>query len=126
LRARALTGTDSASSIFWAPDSHRLAFGQRGKLRSIDVMSGATQSVTDVVNTLLGGTWNRTGEMLFSMGAASNVGLYEVSESGGTPKPVVLPDRAQSLTSLMWPAFLPDGRHFLYLAWSSETTKRGI
>jgi hypothetical protein len=42
-------------------------------------------------------------------------GLYEVPDSGGTPKAVTKVDRSMH-TSHRWPKFLPDGRHFIYLA----------
>jgi dipeptidyl aminopeptidase/acylaminoacyl peptidase len=43
-------------------------------------------------------------------------GLYRVSSSGGTPVVVTKPDVSQFQVSHRWPVFLPDGRHFLYLA----------
>jgi len=42
--------------------------------------------------------------------------LFRVPSSGGTPVQVTKPDPTQSQVSHRWPTFLPDGRHFLYLA----------
>ena len=59
-----------------------------------------------------GGSWNRDGTILFVPDYAK--GIYQVSASGRTPAPVILPD-----TSKSWfyagPRFLPDGEHFLYV-----------
>src|SRR5207245_3543742 len=43
-------------------------------------------------------------------------GLYRLPSSGGTPAAVTKPDVSQFQVSHRWPVFLPDGRHFLYLA----------
>src|SRR5262249_36542967 len=43
-----------------------------------------------------------------------------VSAAGGTAAPITKIDRAQGETGSAWPAFLPDGRHFLYLGTSSR------
>jgi len=40
---------------------------------------------------------------------------YRISASGGKPVPVTALDRSQNTTH-RWPQFLPDGKHFLYLA----------
>jgi hypothetical protein len=40
----------------------------------------------------------------------------KVSASGGIPTPAVTPDSASGTSQVGWPEFLPDGRHFLYLA----------
>jgi Tol biopolymer transport system component len=39
-----------------------------------------------------------------------------VSASGGTPARITLPDASRGENSHRWPMFLPDGKHFLYLA----------
>jgi hypothetical protein len=49
-----------------------------------------------------------------------------VNEQGGKLTDVLQPDRALQQTMLVWPTFLPDGRHFLYLAWSNVPEKRAI
>jgi hypothetical protein len=46
--------------------------------------------------------------------------LYQVSATGGTPRPVTALDAPRAETSHALPQFLPDGRHFLYLAASTR------
>ena len=43
-------------------------------------------------------------------------GLWRVSSSGGTAVQITTPDPAQFQVSHRWPVFLPDGRHYIYLA----------
>ena len=43
-------------------------------------------------------------------------GLYRVPSAGGAPIQVTTPDASRFESSHRWPFFLPDGKHFLYLA----------
>ena len=61
-----------------------------------------------------GGAWNRDGVILFSPDGFA--GLSRVSSAGGTPTAVTQVDASRSEFSHRWPVFLPDGRHYLYLA----------
>jgi Tol biopolymer transport system component len=64
-----------------------------------------------------GGTWNRDGTILFSPGREG--GVFRVAASGGSATPVTSVERPRHRGHL-WPEFLPDGRHFLYLADSTD------
>ena len=44
-----------------------------------------------------------------------NTGISRVSANGGTPTPVTVVDLTH-YSSHRWPWFLPDGKHFLYIA----------
>jgi Tol biopolymer transport system component len=60
-----------------------------------------------------GGTWGGGGVIVFSPEIRS--GLERVAASGGAPVPVTRVDEKMHTTH-RWPFFLPDGKHFLYLA----------
>jgi len=62
-----------------------------------------------------GGAWGADGVILFS--PAPTASLMRVSASGGAPVPITKLDPALH-TSHRWPFFLPDGKHFLYIALS--------
>lgn len=47
-----------------------------------------------------------------------------MSASGGTPVPITNPDPNRGETTHRWPMFLPDGRHYLYLAANFAEQKR--
>src|SRR5207249_409656 len=50
--------------------------------------------------------------------------LLRVPAAGGEPSPVTELEASRKETSHMYPSFLPDGRHFLYLAQSSDPQNR--
>jgi serine/threonine protein kinase len=115
--AQQITDSDHASFPFWAPDSRRVGFFDRGKLKIADTFTGAVQPLCDAVSGR-GGTWNREGTIVFSPAVAGP--LARVSEKGGTPQPVTRVDPG-SPQAHRWPWFFPDGRHFLYMNdWSLE------
>ena len=110
--AHELPGTDNAVFPFWSPDSRALGFFADNKLKTIDLNGGSAQMIADAPIGR-GGAWGPGGVILFS--PRIQAPLMRVSAGGGTPVPVtkIDPDRH---TSHRWPFFLPDGRHFLYLA----------
>jgi Tol biopolymer transport system component len=112
--ATVLAGTEGATYPFWSPDGHALGFFAQGKLKTIDVASGRSAQLIADAPFGRGGAWGRDGVILYTPDAWS--GLYRVSSSGGVPAKVTEPDPAQAQVSHRWPVFLPDGRHFLYLA----------
>jgi Tol biopolymer transport system component len=120
-----MRGTDGASHPFWSPDGRSIGFFANGKLRRIDVSGGSVQVLCDAPNGR-GGAWNREGTILFS--PDGNAGLYRVSSTGGTPVEVTKLDTSRPESSNRWPAFLPDGRHFLFLGanFSGEFEKNTI
>jgi eukaryotic-like serine/threonine-protein kinase len=52
--------------------------------------------------------------------------LHRVSASGGEPSPVTALDPSRHENAHLFPQFLPDGRHFLFLARSFQTQNSGI
>jgi hypothetical protein len=110
-----LPGTQDATFPFWSPDSRYVAFFAEGKLKKIDPSGGTPQVICEAAAGE-GGTWNRGGDIVFAPNEAS--GLARVSSSGGMPSPLTTLDASKAEISHRWPQFLPDGRHFLYLAMS--------
>ncbi len=111
---QALAGTEGASGPFWSPDSQWIAFFAEGKLKRVAASGGETQILCDSAAGG-GGTWNRDDVILFSPAHAGEGGLVRVPAGGGTPVPVTALDAAQGETNHLWPQFLPDGRHYLYI-----------
>jgi len=116
--AQQLTGTEGAIYPFWSPDSLRVGFFAQGRLKTIDLVSSAVQTICDAAAGF-GGTWNQDGVIVFAPGITGP--LYRVPAAGGTPEPVTkLPPGSSQ--SQHWPFFLPDGKHFLYFVnWSSPS-----
>ena len=65
-------------------------------------------------------TWARDGTILFSNGwSVERRGhIFRVAASGGDPVTAAKPDPARHDTVYDYPYFLPDGRHFLFSAWT--------
>jgi eukaryotic-like serine/threonine-protein kinase len=112
--ARKLADTEGASYPFWSADSKSLAFFADGKLKKLEVAGGPVQSICDAPSGR-GGAWNKDGVIIFTPDARLG-GLYRVAASGGTPAQISAPDTAGGELSHRWPVFLPDQKHFLYLA----------
>ncbi|MGE5715690.1 MAG: protein kinase domain-containing protein [Acidobacteriota bacterium] len=113
LKARALDGTEGATRPFWSPDSRFLAFVSGGKLQKVDVTGGPPQKICDAPGGS-DGTWSTTGVILLD--GTGPQPIRRVPASGGTAVDFVKQDASRKERSVAWPEFLPDGRHFLYMA----------
>jgi Tol biopolymer transport system component len=121
--ARPLVGTDGGFQPFWSPDSRAVGFFANGKLKWIDVSGGSVQTVCDAPSNY-SGAWGHDGTIIFSRGVAS--GLYRVPASGGTPIQLTTVDASRNEIEHVWPYFLPDGRHFLFLARNAQPENSAI
>ena len=126
LIAQPLSGTEDADLPFWSPDSRFIGFFAAGKIKKIDAAGGPSSTVCDYPanSSPIGATWNRDDVILFSF-AAGQAGVQRVPASGGTPSAATTPDRQSEEIGHVRPFFLPDGRHFLYMALGSERTGGG-
>jgi len=119
--ARPLPGTEGASGPFWSPDNRSLGFFADGKLKTIEASGGPAVIVADAP-VGGGGSWNRDGTILFVAGYTR--GIYRVSASGGTAARVIAVDASEFATNVL-ARFLPDGKHFLYLALGPHSATTG-
>jgi Tol biopolymer transport system component len=113
-KAVVVPATEDASHPFWSPDGRSVGFFSQGKLKKVDVFSGTSPQVLCDAPNGRGGTWSRNGVILFSPDIFG--GIYRMPSAGGSPMEVTKPDISRFTNSHRWPVFLPDGRHFLYLA----------
>jgi len=116
--AQPIAGSEDAANPFWSPDNRYVAFFVPGKLKKADI-SGA--SVTDICPSGsfgMGGAWSQRGVIIF---AAFGQGLRKVADSGGAPEPIPGAELSSDGISQLWPSFLPDGKHFLYVDWRYST-----
>src|SRR5215470_12797570 len=120
--ARPLADTEGAADPFWSADSRSLGFFAGERLKTVDASGGP---VVDVVEAPRegGGSWNPDGIILFVPDLTK--GIYQVSSSGGTPASVIAFDSAK-FSYYLRPRFLPDGRHFLYMAESPNDALSGV
>jgi Tol biopolymer transport system component len=122
LHAEALGGTDGANEPFWSPDGSSIAFFAGGKLKRVSVRGGQPVTLADAALGS-GGAWNRDGTILYAPSTQSPI--LRISEDGvGTPSPVTQLGAAADYGHV-YPQFLPDGRHFIYLV-RAEPSRKGI
>jgi eukaryotic-like serine/threonine-protein kinase len=115
LNARPISGTEEAMFPFWSPDSRYLAFFASGKLQKVDLSGAPPLTLCDAPSGR-SGDWNRDGVILFSPDSVT--GIERVPALGGAPTPATRLDASKGETTHRWATFLPDGRHFLYMAGS--------
>ncbi|HWX42062.1 MAG TPA: protein kinase [Blastocatellia bacterium] len=121
MEAKAVPGTQDAVFPFWSPDSRFIAFFSGNRLKKVDVAGGPVQTLCEV-EVPLGGAWSRAGVILFCHWP---IGLSRISATGGEPAQVTTCDKARQEFAHIYPAFLPDGQHFLYTISSELKETRG-
>ncbi|HEY7114248.1 MAG TPA: protein kinase [Thermoanaerobaculia bacterium] len=120
LDMRRLPGTDDARGMFWSPDGREIAFFSEKKLKRISPEGGPVQTICDS-GFAYNGAWSRTGTILFRR--VWGEPILAVAASGGAPRPVTTVDVARGEVTHDHPAFLPDGRHFLFVALNADREK---
>jgi serine/threonine protein kinase/Tol biopolymer transport system component len=110
--ARTVPGTEDAAFPFWAPDGQTVGYFTDSQMKRVDLSGGLPITVCSVINGR-GGTWNQEGLIVFSPNFQAS--LFRVSASGGDPIAATQVDTTRHTTH-RWPEFMPDGKHFLYVA----------
>jgi serine/threonine protein kinase/Tol biopolymer transport system component len=109
---RRLEGTEGATFPFWSPDGRFIGSSVDGKLKIMSI-SGAPPVTLCEASDMRGASWGADGTILFEPGPRT--GIFRIAASGGTVVPVTKLDTPEHTTH-RWPNFMPDGKHFLYLA----------
>jgi len=117
LTGQVLSGTEGATFPFWSPDGRALGFFADGQLKIIDASGGPVQALCPAPQAR-GGSWNKDRVIIFA--PSPFTGIFRVAATGGAPVAVTKVDPSRHEDSHRWPQFLPDGRHFLYLARTSN------
>ena len=121
LVAQPLAGTEGATYPFWSSDSRFIGFIQRpvdivvtmrGQLRKVPAEGGQLVTLTPLE---FGATPAWSGDVILFT-PAGNAPLHRISAGGGQVVPATSLDVAAGEVQHSQPAFLPDGRHFLYSA----------
>ena len=97
--------------VVWSPDSRFVAFDPGYVVKKASLDGGAPQSVCEMPGTAVGGSWNSAGAILLGNAAG---GLVQCPASGGVATNVTVADLSKGERDI-FPSFLSDGRHFIYL-----------
>ncbi|HJZ75321.1 MAG TPA: hypothetical protein VKE51_26485 [Vicinamibacterales bacterium] len=133
LDTRTLAGTEGGFSPFWSPDSRFIGFVTgNGKLKTIDPGGGPAVTLTDGADQ--GIAWSSQGVILFprwrhgfvSASGTEDGRLFRISATGGQPAPATELDASRGEIQHAFPAFLPDGRRFIFTALSSDPAQSAV
>jgi Tol biopolymer transport system component len=115
--AQRIEQSEGALLPFWSPDSQFIGFWAGAKLKKVPRSGGLPEAIYSVPE-IAQGAWGPDGTILFAR--AVNSPIIRISPADGTATPVtsLLPGQV----SQMWVQFLPDGKHFIYLARTSLTS----
>ncbi|HET6277870.1 MAG TPA: DPP IV N-terminal domain-containing protein, partial [Candidatus Polarisedimenticolia bacterium] len=120
---RPLPNTRNAAFLFWSPDSRHVGYFDTVKLKRIEVSTGRIQTIGGQSSAFpRGGSWNAAGQVLYV--PDSNSGVHLIEAAGGEGRQITTPDPNVPDYSHRWPSFLPDGKHFLFTAWTNDLRAR--
>src|SRR6185312_4704127 len=116
-----LANTDNARDPFWSPDGKNIGFFADGKLKTIPAGGGIARSLPCPVDGGWNGSWSPAGVIV--IGNRSTGAVSRVNASGG---PCVAVTKAETGWLAGRPAFLRDGKHFLYRLQAPDESKNGV
>lgn len=119
---RMLNGTERAAAPFWSADGTRVGFFAGSRMQFVDLDRGTVGTLADAPSPR-GGTWNAAGDVIFA--AATGAGLMRRAADGSVA-PLTNVDRERGETNHLWPAFLDDGRHVVFLVAANDRSRAGI
>jgi Tol biopolymer transport system component len=119
LAAQPIAGTEGGVSPFWSPDSRQIGFfaPDSGELKKVALAGGPSRTICRAQIEGLP-EWGRDGTILFSI---FRDGIHRVSAEGAAPTRITSLDKSRRELNHFWPSFLPDGRHFLYVATANDS-----
>lgn len=124
LEWRHLAGTEGSSTPAWSPDSKFISFSDKLKLKKIAIDGGPPQTLCEMPNGFPVGmaAWNPDGVLVF--GGLGRGPLWKVSQAGGVP--VKVTELAPDDNFHALPAFMPDGKSFIYYRGNRDPEKVGM
>jgi serine/threonine protein kinase len=121
--ARPMAGTTNGQYPFWSPNRRSLCFFADRQLKRVD-LDGGPARVIAAASGGRGGTWGAGDTILFAPDTTNTIWRVNPDGTGLARQTTFTAGRGD--TSHRWPQFLPDGRHFLFFARSSQAANEGV
>ncbi len=126
LESRPVAGTEGARSASWSPDGRYLAFVTGRTLKRAAIDGGPVLTIYEAESADALGSTDVESERLMVVGGFRAGAMRLIRESGGPASPLTVLDASRREMAHGIPAFLPDGRHFLYLRISADPSLSGL
>lgn len=110
--ARLLPGTKGGGQPFWSADGLNIGFFIGDTAYRVGLDGSAATPIASIDSHPRGGSWNDQDVILVGSSAGP---IYRMTASGGEIEAVTTIEEGVEDTHV-WPAFLPDGEHFVFLA----------
>ena len=120
LSAKQIPSVKTAGQLFWLPDSQSLAFGNTATQFALQVVDLERGSVRPIENARLGSAGVGSASRDGILARLADEAIYHIPVNGGPPVRATALDASRGETVHSFPTFLPDGRHFLFLATSAQ------
>jgi Tol biopolymer transport system component len=117
LDSHPVTGIDAPQSLAaaWSPDSKSfIVVDAQNRLQRVDIDGSKVDTITTLKGDFAGAAWTKDGTLLFG----TSKGIVQMPVTGGEPRPVT--QTREGETAHLYPALLPDGRHFVYLRLTNQ------
>jgi len=113
-----LRGADSAFGPVFSPDGRELSFWswRSAGIQRVSLRGGAARTIADVAASQW--SWGDTHQIIY----VSESRLWTVSEDGGPPTLLAVPDSTRKHRIYGWPEILPGGRAALITIWKGGRT----
>ena len=125
LGVKRLANTRGAMAPFWSPEGRSLGFFAEGRLRVIELATGAVRSLCPATSPQAG-TWGANDVIIFIPELSPN--LFKTAATGGDC--TLLTTLQSAPTRRLRPQFLGDGRHFVvsssWEAWLGSTSDDSV
>jgi serine/threonine protein kinase len=113
--ARELPETEGVSSVVWSYDSRFLFFTAHGKLKKVDVTGGLPDTLCEAKKMLVGSSSSGETVLVFADFSDPEIHpIWKLNLNDCSIAPVTKLESNRYDFGHNWPAFLPDGKHFLY------------
>jgi len=111
--------TEYAAAPFFSPDGKWIGYidYKDGRLKKIRIGGGMPAVLSDASMDFRGAAWGDDGKVYY---ASANDGIRAVSENGGHPETLTVPDREKAEKTHRYPDLLPGGKGVLFTLGTSS------